>query len=340
MLTGIRRTQMQDVPKPEVLHGHDVLVKVGAVGICGSDAHYYTWGRIGSQTVHYPFTVGHECAGIVGGVGKGVTRVRPGDRVFVEPAMSCGKCDQCLSGRPHTCRNIRFLGCPGQANGCLSEFIVMPEECCFPLRDGTRLEYAALAEPLSIGLYSVSLFDRTKGATVGILGAGPIGLSVLLSAVRGGAKTIFVTDKLDERVHLARIHGAAWAGNPTNTDIVRGIKNAEPLLLDVVFECCGEQEALDQAVEILKPGGKLMIVGIPEPDRISFNIEALRRKEIGIQNVRRQNGCVRPALDVIENGEVAVDFLITHRFSLDRTQEAFDLVAEHADGVIKAMVLM
>jgi L-iditol 2-dehydrogenase len=103
------------------------------LGVCGSDIHYYTRGQIGSQIVKYPFTVGHECAGVVMETGEGVTCVSKGDIIAVEPAMWCGKCDQCLSGRHHTCRNLKFLGCPGQAEGSLSEYIVMPETSCYPL---------------------------------------------------------------------------------------------------------------------------------------------------------------------------------------------------------------
>ena len=126
MLTGIRRMEMHQVPDPEVADDHDVLIKMKVIGVCGSDVHYYTSGKIGSQVVQYPFPVGHEGAGEVVSTGKAVTRVRPGDRIAIEPAMPCRECDQCQAGRPHTCRNLRFLGCPGQADGCLSEYIVMP----------------------------------------------------------------------------------------------------------------------------------------------------------------------------------------------------------------------
>ncbi|MDX9724756.1 MAG: alcohol dehydrogenase catalytic domain-containing protein, partial [Bacteroidales bacterium] len=130
MLTGIRSLEMKKVPDPEIIKPDDVLIRIIVLGICGSDIHYYNRGNIGSQKVIYPFTVGHECAGIVVDTGPAVKRVRNGDVIAVEPAMWCGECDQCLSGRHHTCRSLRFLGCPGQAEGALSEFIVMPETSC------------------------------------------------------------------------------------------------------------------------------------------------------------------------------------------------------------------
>jgi L-iditol 2-dehydrogenase len=288
--------------------------------------------------VTYPFRVGHEFAATVLETGRRVRGLKPGSKVAVEPAMSCGMCDQCRGGRRHTCRGLRFLACPGQAEGCLSEYIVMPAECCYPVRADTTLEQAALAEPLSIGLYAVQTSVPRKGARIGILGAGPIGISVLLAARQAKAGAIYVTDKIDARLQAARRAGAAWTGNPVKEDVVARIAKREPLLLDAVYECCGQQEALDQAVDLLKPGGKLMLVGIPEVDRVSFAINTLRRREICIQNVRRQNECVRPALDLIEKGKIDIDFMITHRFPLGQAKRAFDLVAGYRDGVVKAMI--
>jgi len=338
VLTGIRKMEVREAPTPRIENGADVLLKVGCIGVCGSDVHYYTTGRIGSQVVKYPFAVGHEFAGTVQEVGRGVKRVKAGMRVAVEPAMSCGQCDQCRAHRRHTCRKLRFLGCPGQAEGCLSEYIVMPAECCYPIKLRTTMEQAAIAEPLSIGVYSVNRSVAMRGARIGILGAGPIGLSVLLGAISQKAGRIYVTDKIEARMAAALRAGADWTGNPAKQDVVAEIAEKEPLLLDAVFECCGQQEALDQAVNLLKPGGKLMLVGIPQVNRLSFAIDTARRRELCIQNVRRQNECMQPALDLIEKGKVAVDFMVTHRFPLERTQEAFDLVAGYKDGVIKAVI--
>ena len=338
VLTGIRKMEMREVPDPAIRADTDVLVRMVVVGVCGSDVHYYTTGRIGSQVVEYPFAVGHECAGVVEQVGPAVDRVRPGDRVAVEPAMSCGRCDQCLAGRPHTCRALRFLGCPGQAEGCLSDFIVMPQQCCYPIPDAMTFEQAAVSEPLSIGLYGVRQSGPMEGAKIGILGVGPIGLSVLLPARHMGAERIYVTDKIDRRLEVARAAGADWAGNVDAEDVVEEISAAEPLLLDAVFECCGEQDAVDQAQELLKPGGKLLMIGIPQVDRLSFVADWMRRKEICVQNVRRQNHCVQPALDMIAAGQIGVDFMVTHRFGLADCKEAFGLVDNYADGVVKAMI--
>lgn len=340
VLTGIRQMEMREVPTPTIQHSTDVLLKLAAVGVCGSDVHYYATGRIGTQVVQYPFTVGHECAAIVEKVGPDVTRVKPGDRVAVEPAMPCGQCDQCKTHRENTCRKLKFLGCPGQAEGCLSEFIVMPQDCCFPIPPSMSFDQAVVAEPLSIGVYSVNRSIPLQGAAIGILGCGPIGLSVLLPALSQGARKIYVSDKIDSRLTVARKSGADWTGNPDKEDVVATITKKEPLLLDAVYECCGQQDAIDQAIDLLKPGGKLMLIGIPTIDRITFVIDKMRRKEICVQNVRRQNHCVQSALDMLGSGKIKVDFMLTHRFPFAQTKEAFDLVDEYRDGVVKVVIQM
>ncbi len=338
MLTGLRKMEMRDIPMPEIKRDNEVLIRMKRLGVCGSDIHYYTTGRIGSQIVSYPFPVGHEGAGIVEKTGAGVTRVKPGDNIAVEPAMPCGNCDQCIAGRPHTCRNLKFLGCPGQADGCLSEFIVMPETSCIPIAQNLTLDHASLSEPLAIGLYAVSQSIPLKNASIGILGFGPIGMSVLLTALARGVKKAFVTDKIPGRLQMADRTGAYFTGNPDHQDMVQEITRQEPLLLDAVFECCGQQEAIDQAVALLKPGGKLMIVGIPEFDRWTLDASDIRRKEITLQNIRRQNHCTEEALEMIASGAVNINPMVTHRFSFEKTRDAFDLVADYRDGVMKAMI--
>jgi L-iditol 2-dehydrogenase len=311
---------------------------MSVVGVCGSDIHYYTRGKIGSQVVKYPFTVGHEGAGIVVETGTDVTRVRKGDKIAIEPAMPCRKCDQCISGRYHTCRNLKYLGCPGQAEGCLSEFIVMPEESCFPLPGHLTTDHGSISEPLSIGVYSVRKAGSIKDASIGILGFGPIGMSVMLGAKAAGAGSIIVTDKINERLAIAAKEGADFTKNPLSDDVIGFTRKNMPLGLDVVFECCGQQEAVDQAIEILKPGGRLIVVGIPEFDRWSLSVDNTRRREITLQFIRRQVDCVESSLEMMESGRIDTGRMITHRFPFSHTKEAFDLVAGYSDGVMKAMI--
>jgi L-iditol 2-dehydrogenase len=337
-LTGIRKMKLVSVPNPEIVSDYDVLIRMKTVGVCGSDIHYYATGKIGSQIVKYPFTVGHEGAGEVLKTGARVSRVKPGDKVAIDPAMPCYECDQCKAGRTHTCSNLSFLGTPGQAEGCLSEYIVMPEKSLFPVSYKLSYDDCALSEPLSIGYYAVKQAGPPEDASVGILGFGPIGMSVLLSSEILGGKDFFVTDKIDDRLELAKKSGTSYTGNPLKTNIVEDIQKHCRNLLDVVYECCGQQEAMNQAVDLLKPGGKLMIIGIPEADFWKFSVDKLRHKEITIVNVRRQNECVQAVLDLIETGQTDVSKMITHRFSFSDTQKAFDLVSDYSDGVMKAMI--
>jgi L-iditol 2-dehydrogenase len=214
----------------------------------------------------------------------------------------------------------------------------MPESSCFKIPDHMSYDEAAISEPLAIGLYAVKQSIPMKGARVGILGFGPIGMSVMLPALAMGAKEIYVTDRIDERLQMAQRTGAVLTGNPDRENVVEKISGREPELLDVVFECCGQQDAVDNAVDLLKPGGKLMIIGIPEFARWTFPTDMIRRKELCIQNVRRQNEAVQPALDMIASGEISVKAMATHRFPFRSTKQAFDLVAAYGDGVMKAMI--
>jgi L-iditol 2-dehydrogenase len=338
MLTGIKKMEMKDIPEPFLIKPNDVKIKMSVVGICGSDIHYYTEGQIGSQKVQYPFAIGHEGAGVVVEAGRAVKRVRPGDQIAIDPAMPCWECDQCRAGRQHTCRKLRFLGCPGQAEGCLMEYIVMPEESCYPLTGKLTPDQGSISKPIAIGVYAVKKAGDIKGHKIGIFGFGPIGMSVMLASKVQGVGDIYITDIINERLAKAGKEGAAMTGNPADENIIEKIMRKEPLGLDVAFECCGKQEALDQAIEILKPGGKLTVIGIPEFDRWSLSVETTRRREISLQFIRRQVDCVEPALEMMKNGSINVDNMVTHRFPFQKTKEAFDLVANYKDGVMKAMI--
>jgi L-iditol 2-dehydrogenase len=339
-LTTPGKFALQNIPEPRLEKPTDVLLRIQAVGICGSDIHYFKSGKIGDQIVQYPWIVGHECAAIVEEVGAAVTRVKGGDLVSVDPLVACGVCDQCRSNRRHTCRNQRFLGCPGQMQGCLAEYLIMPEECCFPFAKRVSLNDAVLAEPLSIGVYAVSLMNQRhdESTAIGILGCGPIGLCVMTAAQAAGIKTINATERLDYRLAAARRLGATWIGNVEKVDVVAGILKHRPEGLDAVFDCSGDQQAFDQAIQLLKPGGTFFIAGIPETDRVSFDVSMMRRKEITIQNVRRQNECVDKAIALIESGKMMTEALVTHQFALAKTQGAFETVASYRDDVMKAVI--
>lgn len=336
--TTLREIAISETEPPRLTRPEDVLLRIDRVGVCGSDVHYFAHGRIGNQVVEYPATIGHECAGTVVDVGPTVDNLKPGDRVAIDPALACGGCDQCRSGRPNTCRNLRFMGCPGEAPGVVADFYTLPAANCYPIPDMMTLDQAALVEPLSIGFYAVRLGRVRPAARIGVLGSGPIGLGVLLCAKMSGPCTVYATDLIDSRLEVARQCGADWTGNPNREDCVAAIQHDQPAGLDLVFECSGDPACIDHAVELLTPGGVLLLVGIPPSDRVSFDTHLVRRKELALQAVRRQRNCVEPVIRAMDQGLLDVRPLLTHRFPLERIGEAFELVASYRDGVIKAMI--
>jgi threonine dehydrogenase-like Zn-dependent dehydrogenase len=232
------------------------------------------------------------------------------------------------------------LGCPKQLDGSLSEYVVIDEKNCFSINERTTYDQAVLSEPLAIAVYAVERSSLKTNDNIVILGAGPIGMSVFHVLRTKDIGNIYITDKLNERLEFARQLKPAWSGNPDYNNIVREISKREPLLLDIVFECSGDESAIKQGIQLLKPGGNLVIVGIPEADEIAFPIHELRRKEITIINVRRQVNCTQKAIDLLESKQVSMDSMATHHFKLDETQKAFDMVANYKDGVMKAMIVI
>ena len=363
---GLRKLEIVELPRPRLSEPDHVLLRIDRVGVCGSDIHYYLDGRIGPQVLSYPATLGHECAGTVVEVGAEVEGLRPGDRVAVDPAMACGTCDQCRAGRSNTCRHAQFMGGPSEALGAVAEYRVVPAENCLPISDAMTLDDAALVEPLTVALHALRLGEVASAARIAVLGAGPIGLSVLLVAKAVATCTVYVTDLLDRRLEVARQCGADWTGNagrseemgtgsepqraqhgestsgevpvPISSDVTAAILQQEPSGLDVVFECSGDPRCIDQGQELLAPGGTLVMVGIPPTEQVSFDVHQMRRKELTFKNVRRQCGCIAPVIRMVSEGRINPRPLLTHRFPLERIGEAFELVAGYRDGVIKAVI--
>jgi Threonine dehydrogenase and related Zn-dependent dehydrogenases len=215
----------------------------------------------------------------------------------------------------------------------------MPDFCCYPVDEEFGTTKAALVEPLTIGTYSVELANSDfKGKTVGIFGAGPIGLSVLM-VIRSMASTCKIVsfEPLEYRRKKAAEVGADFAFDPFAKDAFDQTNEVESLLLDIVFDCSGEQKAIDDATRVLKPGGKLILTGIPPEGKYLFDMDLMRRKEITIINVRRQNHCVEKSIELIKNG-LPVEKMVSHRFTPENTQKAFDMVANYEEGAIKVMI--
>jgi L-iditol 2-dehydrogenase len=338
VLNDIGKMQLTEWPMPKIKKDDDVLLKVKVVGVCGSDVHYYETGRIGENVVSFPYLLGHECSAVVQEVGTGVKNLKPGHQVVVDPAAWCSQCDQCKVQRENTCRNLTFLGTPGQGDGCLCEYIVMPEKSCFNTKNRITLEQAALCEPFTIGLYAVRQSQLKPEHKIAILGSGPIGLSCMKAAKAQGTTHIYMTEKIAERVEMAQKNGALWVGNPDKTDVVAKMLQKNPNGYDIAYECAGQQETIDQAIDLLKPGGKLILIGIPRQERISIVIDSARRKEITVINVRRQNRTTEDAIDLLVKNKVSLDFMVTHRYAFQDAPKAFELLKDYKDGIVKAIV--
>ena len=338
VLHKIRDLRLDDVPKPKPEPGQ-VLVRVRAVGLCGSDVHYYTHGRIGDQVLTKPMIVGHEGAGEVAALGSGVEDLKVGRRVAIEPSNPCGRCEWCLTGRPNLCPDVKFCATPPY-DGLMCEFAAVERHQCIPIPEPLSWEEAAMLEPLQVGVHAVNLAGLRPGKTVAVVGTGSIGLGCMEMARVGGAGRIIATDKLDYRLKLARRLGADETINVDKND------PAEEVLrltggrgADLVFECTNRAAGAPQAWSLAGIGGRVIMVGIPEEDEITLAAHPPRRKELRIQYVRRSRHAARQAMDLVAGRRLDVASWVTHRVPLEEAVKAFEMVEHYADGVVKAVIL-
>lgn len=336
-LHGIRDLRLEDLSQPRP--GPDeVLLKVASVGICGSDVHYYVDGRIGDAVVADPIMMGHEFSAWVAGLGEGVEGLEVGTLVAVEPAIPCGKCELCEHGHPNLCPNVRFCGTP-PIDGVFGEYTVMPAENCFALPEGFSPEEGAMLEPLGIGIHAVDLAHLKPGQTVAVLGAGPIGLLIAAVAKAAGASIIYMTEPLAHRRQFALDYVSDVALDPYGTDAVGEIlRLTDDRGVDVAFEAAGVPETPNQASEVARVGGKVVVAGIPSDDTMTMKASTARRKGLTIKLVRRMKHTYPRAIRLVQTGMVDVKPLVTHLFPLERIAEAFDMVDVYDDGVLRALI--
>lgn len=336
ILTAKRTLTIGDWPDDELRPGM-ALVRVCACGICGSDVHYWQDGRIGDTRVTYPYVNGHEPAGIVERTAPDVLNVRPGDRVIIEPAVSCGVCRACLAGRQNACRDVRFLASPPVV-GAFRERIAIDARNLFAMPEAMDMKTAALMEPFCVGVHAVGLARIAPGSRVGVFGAGAIGLSITMAAACSGAAEIVVTDRIGSRLEFAKKIGATAVVNADETGAAEWIlKNFGEL--DVAIEAAGEAAAVRDAVQAVRPAGRVVVVGIPEGETFDFPVHHARRMEAEVVFARRSNHDLAAALRLYRSGKVPfLDRLATHEFPLERIGEAFETVDRRADGVIRAIV--
>jgi len=336
-LYGPRDLRIDDVPAPEPGAG-EALIHVRALGVCGSDVHSYLDGRIGDDVAPVPFTLGHEFSGEVVAFGPDVSGLPAGTRVAVDPAIPCGVCETCLDGNSNCCPDVRFPASP-PVQGALCELYAHPAHLCVPLPEGLSLAEGAMLEPLGVGLHAITLARIKPGDSVAVLGAGPIGLLVLQLAVRSGARSVYVSEPIPQRWELAAKFGAtAVCDPPVNNPAEWLLDQTEGRGADVVIEAAWGGEAVAQAIRMARPGGRVVLVGIPREHICAFPAGEARRKGLTIFMSRRMKAVYPRAMALVEAGFIDLKAVITHRFPLEAAAQAFDLVAALQDGVCKAMI--
>jgi L-iditol 2-dehydrogenase len=314
-LVGVRNLEQVEVPVPQPGSG-EVLIKVLAVGLCGSDAHWFEEGGIGDATLPPGGVIpGHEFCGVI------ESGPRQGERVAIDPAIPCLQCEQCALGRFHLCLRMRFAG-HGSTDGALRRHLAWPERCLVTIPDAIPDEQGALLEPLGIALHAIDIGDIEAGDSVGVVGCGPIGLLVIAALRALGAGAVLASEPLDHRMAVARELGAArWS---------------DPAGLDVVFDCAGTDESLHEALQALAPGGRVVLVGVPGGDRTEFVASLARRKEASLLASRRMLPTdLERAAAMAQAGQVDLGMLVTHRFPMSSADSAFEtLVARTGIKVI------
>lgn len=321
------------VPKPR-----EVLVRVKSVGICGSDVLFFKNGRIGRFVVDSPVVLGHESAGEIVAVGSDVTNRKVGDRVSIEPGFPCGHCEQCASGRYNMCPDVIFLSCPPY-HGLFMEYAVAPADFTYVLPDNVSFDEGAMLEPLAVGMHAARRSGVTAAQSVGVLGVGPVGILTLQAAKAHGATRLFAVDSYPNRLDFAQRLGATDTVNFTQTDPVEAVMSAtNGVGLDVVFEVAGQPESLRNAIKMAKCGGVVAMVGNLPVSSTEIPVMEILEKELDVRGVFRYAGVYPPALELVARGLVDVKSLITHRFPLDRLDEALRFSDEHQDQTIKVVV--
>jgi L-idonate 5-dehydrogenase len=309
----------------------DVEVRVGAGGICGSDLHYFHDGGFGTVRIKEPMVLGHEIAGTVAAVGPAVRRVRPGDKVAVNPSLPCEACQYCLAGLANHCLDMRFYGSAMRfphVQGGFRQRLVAHERQCVAVPAEVPLEKAAFAEPLAVCLHAVSRAGPLLGRSVLITGAGPIGMLTMLAARHAGAREVVITDVAEAPLALARKLGADRAINVASEKDGMAAYEAEKGTFDVMFEASGNPAALRQGIAAVRPRGIVVLIGIGGEASLMLNV--LVAKEVDLRGTFRFDAEFAWAVDAIATGRIDPTPLLTEVIPLARAREAFDLASDRS----------
>ena len=335
VLHGPLDLRLEEVPTPE-RGPDDVLVEIRNNGICGSDIHFYLEGKLGPYVVSKPYIPGHEAGGVV--VESATEQLKPGQRVAIEPGIPCRHCLFCKNGRYNLCEDVRFLSAPPE-NGTFAQYVSVPWDYAHPVPDGLSEDDAAFVEPVSVGVQACERGGLGAGATVAIIGAGPIGLILSLVARAYGASRIFLIDVLEHRLTFARDIGAdgailANADNPVGSLL----SQTAGVLADYVFDTSGSSQASATAPLLARRGGTVVLVGWPETPEFPFPVEQIIEKELNIHGVNRYCNTYPKAISLIARKLIDLEKLVSHRYTFGNVVEAFDFASKNRTETVKVMV--
>ncbi|OAY69677.1 sorbitol dehydrogenase [Ananas comosus] len=336
-LVSINTLKIQPFDLPP-LGPHDVRVRMKAVGICGSDVHYLKHMRCAHFIVKEPMVIGHECAGVIEEVGSEVKSLVVGDRVALEPGISCWRCKHCKGGRYNLCTDMKFFATP-PVHGSLANQVVHPADLCFKLPDNVSLEEGAMCEPLSVGIHACRRAEIGPEKNVLIMGAGPIGLVTMLAARAFGAPRIIIVDVDEYRLSVAKSLGAddvvkvSTSMQDVDEDVVR-IQEVMGAEVDVSFDCAGLSKTMSTALSATRAGGKVCLIGMGH-NEMTVPLTSAAAREVDIVGIFRYKDTWPLCLEFLRSGKIDVKPLITHRFGFSQkeVEEAFEVSARGSDAI-------
>lgn len=326
--------EQTEIPIPK---DDEALIKLKAVGVCGSDVHFYRHGRIGDFVVKEPLILGHECSGEVVEIGKNVKKVKVGDRVAIEAGVPCRRCSYCRSGRYNLCRDVTFLATP-PFHGAYREYMTHPEDFLFKLPETVSFEEGAMIEPLAVGTYAAERGNVNVKNTVAIIGSGTIGLITLQAVKARGAMDVIVIDVESFKLELAKKLGASLTINAKEEDPVQKVIEYSDGGADVVMEAVGAVETVQQSIKMARPGAVIVWIGMPTTDEIPIRAVEAICKDVDIRGIFRYANAYEPAIKMVSKGKVELKSLITTTFDLDHVQDALEYPTKHPGTCIKVMV--
>ena len=337
VMTGIGKIAYTErpIPQPEA---DEVLVKLDYVGICGSDMHYYETGRIGDYIVKPPFVLGHEPGGIVVEVGKNVRHLKVGDKVALEPGKTCGHCEFCKTGRYNLCPDVIFFATP-PVDGVFQEYVAHEADLCFKLPENMSTMEGALIEPLAVGFHAAIQGDAHLGQTAVVFGAGCIGLVSMMALKAQGVTDVYVVDIMKKRLDKALELGATGVINSKDEDIFEAAKRITGGNgFDIAIECAGTEITTRQAVDVVKKGSNIVLVGYSKSGEMTLPVSKILDKELTIKTVFRYRHIYPLAIKAVEDGKINLKGIVTNEFDFDHVQEAMDQSVQDKSNIVKSVI--